>query len=531
VARFRPLGRRRPTGGARNVPVEPADEVVARRIGQKVGDRWTLERLLGIGGMAAVYAAHDDAGASAAIKILHPEMSLRRDVRERFLREAYVANKVGHGGAVGVVEHFDGGEDQAYLVMELLDGEPLSERVRRHGTLPVAELLDYLDQILDVIAAAHDQGIVHRDLKPDNLFVTNDGRVKILDFGVARLLHDAPGDYKTRTGMALGTLPYMAPEQALGRRAEIDGRADVFALGATAFRILAGRKVHEEPSDAELLMAMASKPAPALASVAPSVPPEVCAVVDLALAFSKEARYPDARAMQGDVRALRRGEPPPFATSRLTAREQSTRLDMPAVVPVAAAQPARTPTVVAPAAPASHPATVVQAPPSAAGAQSGRTPTAVAPASPVPHPPTVVAAARVQAAASLTPVATVVMPARASEPSEPVPNAPGTPAPHVTAPAQSEQRPAPRRSPLVIALGLLAVAAILGAVVFAFTDSDTPSAAEPTAPDESESTQTSGQSAAKTPAALTPGTAATPAPPPPAVEKRGKGRGKGKHQR
>jgi serine/threonine-protein kinase len=146
-----------------------------------------------------------------------------------------------------------------------------------------------------------------------------------------------PNDHKTKSGVALGTLPYMAPEQALGRRSEIDGRVDVFAVGATMFRILSGRRIHVADSEAELLMAMASRPAPALSSVAPELQRDLCAVVDLALAFSREARYPDARTMQTDVRALRQGAPPPFARARLAARDQATRVD------VAAPSPERVP--------------------------------------------------------------------------------------------------------------------------------------------------------------------------------------------
>jgi serine/threonine-protein kinase len=305
-----------------------ADEFIAERVGQVVGGRWTLDRLLGAGGMAAVYAAHDAGGQVAAVKVLHPEMCVRRDVRERFLREGQAANRINHRGAVRVYEQGSIGDDVVFLVMELLDGETLGERVVRHGTLPVPEVLDVLDQVLDVLVAAHAAGIVHRDLKPDNLFVTTGGQVKVLDFGLARLLDAVPGDFKTRTGAALGTYPYMAPEQALGRSSEIDGRADLFALGATAFRILAQRKVHEAESDAELLMAMASKPAPALDSVAPHVPAPVAAVVDLALAFSRDARYPDARAMQGDVRAVRHGGHPPHAMSRRSVRGAPTSVGM-----------------------------------------------------------------------------------------------------------------------------------------------------------------------------------------------------------
>lgn len=301
-------------------------ELAAQRLGQTVGGRWHLSRVLGVGGMAAVYAAHDDAGKLAAVKILHPEMSVRREVRERFLREGYVANRIEHPGVVQALEHGDAG-DEAFLVMELLNGETLQARVKRHGKLPPAEVLEFADQILDVLVSAHEKGVIHRDLKPDNLFVTADGPIKILDFGLARLLDNVPGDHRTKSGVALGTLPYMAPEQALGRRSEIDGRVDVFAVGATMFRVLSGRRVHLADSEAELLMAMASRPAPPLASIAPELPADLCAVVDLALAFSRDARYPDARTMQKDVRALKQGARPPFATLRLAAREQATRVD------------------------------------------------------------------------------------------------------------------------------------------------------------------------------------------------------------
>jgi eukaryotic-like serine/threonine-protein kinase len=310
------------------VVTDPEEEISAQRLGRTVGGKWLLERVLGIGGMASVYAGRDQSGAVAAIKILHPEMGVRREVRERFLREGYVANRIGHAGVVQALEHGETG-DEVFLAMELLGGETLRARVKRHGHLTVGEVLDYADQILDVLIAAHSKGVIHRDLKPDNLFVLPDGRIKILDFGLARVLDGVPAEHRTRTGVALGTLAYMAPEQALGRRAEIDGRVDVFALGATMFRVLSGRRVHEAESEAELLMAMASRPAPPLASVVPGIAPAVAAVVDLALAFSRDARYPDARTMQGDVRALRQGQPGPYASARMSTREEATRAEMP----------------------------------------------------------------------------------------------------------------------------------------------------------------------------------------------------------
>lgn len=321
---------------------------VTDRVGRTVDGRWVLLRALGAGGMAAVYEARGPAGEVVAIKILHPEMAVRGDVRERFLREGLVANRIQHPGAVRVLQQGSVGDDCVYLVMELLRGETVAERATRQRAMTTAELLPVLDAVLDVLAAAHSLGIVHRDIKPDNLFITEQGAVKVLDFGLVRLLDAVPGDYRTRSGLALGTFPYMAPEQALGRHGEIDGRVDLFALGATAFRIVARRRIHEAPSEAELLMAMASKPAPPLASVAPDAPEGLCRVVDLALAFAKEARYPDARTMQADVRALLRGEPPAYAVSRAVISEEPTSVGLAAggvADRIAATERAEAPTV------------------------------------------------------------------------------------------------------------------------------------------------------------------------------------------
>lgn len=315
------------------------EDFVQERVGQTIGGRWVLRSVLGVGGMAAVYAATDVAGNEAAVKILHPEIGMRRDLRDRFMREGTVANRIQHPGVVRVLEHGAVDDRSAFLVLERLHGESLGDRVARQGTLPLPDLLDVLDQVLDVLSLAHDAGVIHRDLKPDNLFLTDDGGVKVLDFGIARVLESAPDDLRTRTGMAMGTLPYMAPEQALGRRSEMDGRVDIFALGATAFRILARRRVHEADSEAGLLLAMASKAAPPIRSVAEHVPENVANIIDVALAFDRDARYPDARTMQRDVRAVQRAESPPFAGAKQRAREEATRVPLPVPAPVSLEAP------------------------------------------------------------------------------------------------------------------------------------------------------------------------------------------------
>ena len=291
-----------------------------RRVGTLLRGKWTLERLLGVGGMAAVYVGVHKIGRRDAIKILHPDIARSKDLRDRFEQEAHAVNLFKHPGAVEIRD-IDTSEDGApFLVMELLEGESLSERARRQDGIDSAEMLRLVDELLDVLAAAHAQGIVHRDIKLDNLFFQKDGRLKVLDFGIARMRTGAPRALLTRTGATLGTVAYMPPEQVKGT--EIDHRADLFAVGATMYRLVAKRRIHESRSESELLVKMATEPAAPLASVAPSAPEGVCHVVDRALAFHRARRYPDAATMQGDVRALRSGAVPPYATARLAEGDQ-----------------------------------------------------------------------------------------------------------------------------------------------------------------------------------------------------------------
>jgi eukaryotic-like serine/threonine-protein kinase len=270
------------------------------RVGTTIRGKWTLDSLLGVGGMAAVYAATHKIGRRDAIKILHPEVAISRELRSRFEQEALAVGKLGHPGAVQVLD-IDMTEDGSpFLVMELLEGENLGQLAYRLGSIPERELLSYVDQLLDVLGAAHALGIIHRDIKPDNLFITKDRRLKVLDFGIARMKRGGSG-LKTRTGAMMGTTSYMAPEQIHGQ--EIDGRTDIFAIGATMFRILAKRRLHEANTDADLLVKMGTTPAPAIASVAPSVSPTTARIVDTALAFDPARRYPDAATMRADVQA------------------------------------------------------------------------------------------------------------------------------------------------------------------------------------------------------------------------------------
>jgi eukaryotic-like serine/threonine-protein kinase len=280
----------------------------SERIGSTLLGKWTLEKLLGEGGMASVYVARHKIGRLEAIKIMHSIVASSPELRARFEQEARLANRFRHPGAVEIRD-IDTTEDGApFLVMELLEGETLSAIARRSKEpLDAATVLRVADEVLDVLAAAHATGIIHRDIKPDNLLLTTEGRVKVLDFGIARLREGLSRDVKTHTGTTLGTVAYMAPEQAKG--GAVDARVDIYAVGATMFRLLAGRRVHEAATEAERLAKLMSGAAEPLASAAPGVPPSVCAIVDRALAFDRADRYPDAAAMQADVRAAR-GEVP-----------------------------------------------------------------------------------------------------------------------------------------------------------------------------------------------------------------------------
>ncbi len=283
---------------------EDITERANARLGNVLKGKWRLDAVIGIGGMACVYSATHRNQSRVAIKMLHPEVALDAEVTSRFLREGYVANAVGHPGTVTVLDD-DVTEDNApFLVMELLVGQTLDAMLAfQPEGLAARDVLPLLDQLLDVLAAAHEKGIVHRDLKPENLFLTSEGRLKVLDFGIARLRElSAQTGVGTRAGSVLGTPAFMAPEQALGRWNEVDNRTDIWAVGATAFTMLCGRFVHEAESIQEQLVLSATRPAPRLREIAPSVPEGFAAVVDRALAFQRADRFADARVMRGALR-------------------------------------------------------------------------------------------------------------------------------------------------------------------------------------------------------------------------------------
>jgi serine/threonine-protein kinase len=271
-------------------------------VGTLLREKYRLEQVLAVGGMATVYRAIHRTGNRVAVKVLRPELSVDDDHRDRFIREAYVANSLDHPGAVRVLDDDIAEDGCPFLVMELLTGETLEARHRRCGRLPAREVLTIAHALCDVLARAHERGVIHRDIKPENIFLTAAGELKVLDFGIARV-SQVGRDSGTQTGHLMGTPAYMPPEQALGRHPEIDGRTDLWAVGATMFTLLSGRVVHVAKTSAEAMIRSATLPAPPLAELVPELPAALTAVVDHALAFEQADRFPDARAMQSAIAA------------------------------------------------------------------------------------------------------------------------------------------------------------------------------------------------------------------------------------
>jgi len=280
------------------------------RIGQMVGGRLHLERVLGVGGTASVYAARHRNGRTFAVKILHPVFSHEPNIRQRFLAEGYAANKVDHPDAVAVLDEGEDAEGNVFIVMELLRGKSLLERLRACGPLDRADVISIGLRVLDVLGQAHDRGVVHRDIKPGNLFETEEGAIKVLDFGIARV-EGGPGagSFSTRPGTTLGTPAFMAPELAAGRLEELDALTDLWALGATMFQLLTGETVHPSNTDNQLIVLAATRPPRSLATLRPDLEPWLVKVVDRALSFERRARWPNARAMSAALSepALREG--------------------------------------------------------------------------------------------------------------------------------------------------------------------------------------------------------------------------------
>jgi serine/threonine protein kinase len=203
-------------------------------IGQTVS-HYKITEKLGGGGMGVVYKAQDTKlKRTVALKFLPPELTRDKDAKTRFIREAQAASALQHNNICTIHEIGDTEDGRMFICMDCYDGETLNEKIAG-GPLPVGEAIDIAIQVAEGLSRAHELGMVHRDIKPANILVTNDGVVKIVDFGIAKL---AGMTKVTRTGATVGTVAYMSPEQARGE--EVDSRSDVFSLGAVLYELLTG---------------------------------------------------------------------------------------------------------------------------------------------------------------------------------------------------------------------------------------------------------------------------------------------------
>ncbi len=293
------------------------NEQAERRIGTIIAGKWRVDDLLGVGSMASVFAVTHRNGSRAAFKILHATLCADAAVCERFLGEGYLANSIRHPGVVRVLD--DGVTDDGcvFLVMDLLEGDTLETfRQARGGRIPLVEVLDVADRLMDIVSAVHAGGIIHRDLKPQNVFLCGDGTVKLFDFGVARVFDRVAQSKLSMFGLVLGTPSFMSPEQAMGVREKIDYRTDIWSLGATLFTALTGETVHLGANVQKKLMAAATAKARSIQLVMPDLPAPLGQVIDMALAFRKEDRWQSVDAMRQEIRDVRRRlglAPPPTA--------------------------------------------------------------------------------------------------------------------------------------------------------------------------------------------------------------------------
>ncbi len=279
-----------------------------------VADRFDIDRLAGSGGMGAVYRAWDrHSGQLIALKVLHAHLV---ENAERFTSEARLLAELDHPGIVGFIAHGQTQRGEPFIAMEWLEGESLSERLRREN-LTVGEALRVCQLVADALGVAHERGVVHRDLKPGNIFLvgTSLDRAKLLDFGIARL----PGHDLTATNAMLGTPGYMAPEQVKTAR-DITPAADVYALGAVLFRCLTGRRVFDDDNALSMALRVIMEPAPRLSTFRADVPARLDELVAAMLGKEPASRPPTGAAVAAALRQVEHG--------RMDTAPKSTRIPM-----------------------------------------------------------------------------------------------------------------------------------------------------------------------------------------------------------
>ncbi len=273
--------------------------------GTIIAGRFQVESKLGEGGMGAVYRATNIAtGRWVALKAMHPEYALKKEIVRRFMREAKAATAIRHPNVIEILDVVEAEGGEPVMVMELLEGEPLDNLLTRMGPLPLGEVARIMTPVISAVGAAHGLGIIHRDLKPENIFLArgpDGGRLtKVLDFGIAKVLDPnqinelATKSGATRTGSMLGTPHYMSIEQACGEK-DIDHRTDVWSLGIILYSMLSGHRPYDGDNYGQILRALMTTTPPPIEKLVPSLPAEIVDIVNRCTARTRDERPKDLR--------------------------------------------------------------------------------------------------------------------------------------------------------------------------------------------------------------------------------------------
>jgi len=366
--------------------------------------RYRVGEALGEGGMGTVYAAiQEGLDRKVALKVMHAHLAHDAELLGRFQREARVVAMLGHPNVVQINDFQTNEDEPPFLVMELLHGENLRDVLKRTPRLPQERVCFIAVQVLSALEAAHRANVVHRDIKPDNIFLERTSVqadiVKVLDFGVAKILSESDSAPKlTRSGLVVGTLAYMAPEQATSD--PIDGRADLYSLAAVMYVALAGKKPFEGTSTSALVQAIMTKTPPSVATLRPDVDAEIARAIDRALAKRPADRFATAAEM---ANALKRFAKPTALdvpqsslppTADMSSLPATVREDVPETAP-----PSKTLTMDAPIPETVAPRTTPLPPPTQRSSYHPLVTETTAPLQPMPRAPRALAKSKPRSAA------------------------------------------------------------------------------------------------------------------------------------